>query len=214
MKILINDFVQKSDVPATLRSPALADKWLGSSITITFDSSKTVDCIGIGYTDATQIVIGGNTIALSSVDKNGLYVIPAITGSSVGISHNGTYIGRLAMGKSRDIGISPAREPGFYSTHENRITLSGQVIPGAGGYTGRKIEVDVRYKIESTIFADFEQAYKCQIGRLFPFFLLFDREMHRVPWERFYGYSDVDAVFQSSVNRFLYSKKLAFREAF
>jgi len=59
MKILINDKMQfASGVPAEIKSPALADRYNASvTFTATFDDAETVNCIGIGYTDATEITI-------------------------------------------------------------------------------------------------------------------------------------------------------------
>ena len=59
MKILINDKMQfASGVPAEIKSPALADRYNASvTFTATFDDAETVNCIGIGYTDATDIMI-------------------------------------------------------------------------------------------------------------------------------------------------------------
>ena len=141
-----------------------------------------------------------------------------ITGTSIDVSHGGTFIGRFAAGEYSSLGVSPSREPGFYTTANPRKTLSGQVVEGAGGITGRKISVDVRYKIDRDIFEKMESAYQNQISRGFPFFILFDKEYNsgngRFPWARLYGQIDPDLVFQSSVNYFLYSKKYDFVECF
>jgi hypothetical protein len=214
MKILINDLIQKSDAPASLKTPALADVWRGSSVVITLVSASLIDCIGVGNTDATQITINGQTVALQSIEKNGLYIISDLTASVLTITHNGTYIGRFSCGKSRSLGVAPSREPKFKTTNENRRTLSGQIIPGAGGYSYREIDVDFRYKITADIINDFKLAYQCQIGKKFPFFIFFDCEQHRIPFVRMYGSTDEDIILQSGVNRMLYSKKFTFREDF
>jgi hypothetical protein len=216
MRILIYDAVQQSSAPKELKSPALADKFVGSSVTIVFDVSENIDCVGVGYTDATTINVNGQSISLgSSPDKNGLYLLnTAIASNTLTVTHNGTYIGRFAAGKSLSIGVAPAREPKYRSTQENRWTLSGQRISGAGGYTYREIDVDVRYGLNQTFLNDVAKAYRCQIGRGYPLFILFDCETHRIPFVRFYGAIDEDIVLQSGVNRMLYSKKFSFREAF
>lgn len=215
MKILINDIIQGSNAPSTLKSPALAEIWKGSSITILLGGSYSIDCFGIGNTDATEITINAVTYDLESGDDlSGLYEMVPITASSITLSHNGTYIGRFGIGKSRFIGVAPAREPKWKSTYENRRTLSGQVVPGAGGYTYREIDVDVRYKIDSEILADIKLAYPLQIGRMFPLFIFFDKEQLRIPFVRMYASMPEDIVLQSGVNRLLYSKKFTFREEF
>jgi hypothetical protein len=148
--------------------------------------------------------------------KNGLYLLAvAQTTDTLVISHDGTYIGRLAIGMAREIGASPSREPGFYSTNSDRNTLSRQTIPGAGGVTGRKIQVDFRYKFTETIVNDIELAYATQIGRGYPLFLWFDTTKLVWPWSRFYGKPDnKDILLQSSVRKYLYSYKMMFNEAF
>ena len=216
MKILINDLVQNSDAPQKLKTPSLADKWIGTSISIDLGSIQLIDCIGVGNTDGTFISINGQVVSYSEsgTHRNGLYDISPISTQILTISHNGSFIGRFSAGKSRFIGVAPAREPAFWSTHQSRTTLSGQVISGAGGISGRKIDVDVRYKVDRDIFDDFEKSYPFQTSRGFPFFILFDIESHRFPWSRFYGDIDDSITFQSSVNYFLYSKKFSFTERF
>jgi hypothetical protein len=215
MKILFNDFVQKSNAPRELKSAALAERWNGKTVTISFGTIKEIDCFGIGNTDATWIQINGVTYTLGTAsDKSGLYSIASQSTQTVSISHNGTYIGRFACGKSRFLGVAPSREPKWKSTNENRRTLSGQILPGAGGYFYREIDVDVRYKIDSEIIADIQDAYQRQIGKKYPLFILFDCETHRIPFLRLYGSIDEDIVLQSGVNRMLYSKKFSFREEF
>jgi len=116
MKILFYDRIQDSDAPDSLKSASLADKLTDSSFVITFDASETINCFGIGNTDATEITINAQVISLIGIGKykNGLYLLTtAITGTVLTISHNGTYIGRLAAGQYVQLGCSPAREPGF-----------------------------------------------------------------------------------------------------
>jgi len=212
VKILIHDQVQYSDAPATLRSIALADKWVGSSITITLNSSQLINSVGIGYTDATTVTVNGTDITF---DKNGLYEIPEQTTDSLVISHDGTFIGRFGAGNGHSLGLGRAREPKRKTSASQRFTRSNQAVFGAGAVGWREIDVDVRYKITRAFFDDFDSAYETQIMRNFPFFILFDKEYsNRFPWLRFYGVEKLDWVFQSSVNKFLYSKKFSFRECY
>jgi len=216
MKMLIYDVIQKSSAPKSMKSPALSDKTNGTSTTIEFDSAQFINCFGVGNTDATSISVNGQVVSLgASPDKNGLYVLDsAITESTITVVHNGTYIGRFAAGKAMNIGVSPAREPKYRSTNQNMWTVSGQRLPGAGGYAYREIDVDVRYGLGQEFLDEVEKAYPCQLSRGYPLFLLFDCESHRIPFLRFYGATDEDLVFQSGVNRMLYSKRFSFREAF
>lgn len=217
MRKLINDIVQYSDAPEAIKSPALADTYTTTPFIITLDDTYDIDCIGVGYTDATEITINGDVITLDTIQRNrsGLYLLTSQINTGVlTVSHNGTYIGRFGAGLSRLLGAAPSREPGFYTTAKPRITASGQVIEGAGGISGRKQGVDFRYKIDRDIFADFEAAFESQISRGFPFFILFDKEFHRMPWLRMYGATNNELLFQSSVNFFSYSKRFEYIERF
>jgi len=218
MNILINDFVQFSNAPLTLKSASLADTTTFTEITFAFDTVRTFDCIGIGNTTATSITVNGVSVALSAVDKNGLYILPSpqTTDTIVLGLVGGDKVGRVALGIARSLYAAPAREPGFWSTATSRKTLSGHIVPGAGGVTGRKISLDFRYKFDADIVADIQRAFPTQLGRGYPFFLSFTHpsELNRLPWPRLYATTNNEWLFQSSVNKFLYSIKLDFVEAF
>jgi len=230
MKILINDKMQfASGVPAEIKSPALADRYNASvTFTATFDDAETVNCIGIGYTDATEITIddGITTPQIITLPvrtditrkyNNGLYLLTEMTSDKYTITHNGNYIGRVGIGEYRTLGTAPSKEIGFYTTTESRETLSGQTIPGAGGHYGRRFVADVRYKFTEEIYNDLETAYQTQIQRSFPYFLLLDDEQHKVPdtMLHFYAASDKPlSLLQSSSYKFLYSYKFNFEERF
>jgi len=254
MKILINDKMQfASGVPAEIKSPALADRYNASvTFTATFDDAETVNCIGIGYTDATEITIddGLEKIYLLTFDSqpatldgaqwilrgttlqtitlpvrtditrkynNGLYLLTEMTSNKYTITHNGNYIGRVGIGEYRTLGTAPSKEIGFYTTTESRETLSGQVIPGAGGYYGRRFVADIRYKFDEDVYNDLETAYQTQIQRSYPYFILLDDEQHKVPDTMLHFYASSDkplSLLQSSSYRFLYSYKFNFEERF
>lgn len=263
MKILFDDYLQYAvDCPASLCSAPLADIWTGTRAEITLDTERTIDCIGIGYTDATNIeilvnddVVFGTLSEPSGQDysgfmsgpyvptmsypppipglpemgyesvlyeswtshkDNGLYLLNSpVTLTKFVIRHNGTFIGRIAIGEYVFLGCSPSREPGLWSTSSSRTTVSGQVVPGAGGITGRQINVEVTYKIDSAAFSVIEQAHSGAYGQGFPVFVYFEKEGHRFPWERMYATNKIsEMVFQSSVNRFLYSRQFFFKEAY
>lgn len=227
MKILINDLMQISTAPKQVKSPALADIFRDPSFVAVLENIEKINCIGIGYTNATEITINDGTLShtitipLRTDEErkydNGLYVIPQMESDTFTISHNGNFIGRVGMGIYRTLGTSPSKELGFYTTSESRTTLSGQTIPGAGGYYGRRIDLDVRYKIDKDVYNDIESAYCTQIMKEYPYFLLLDDEQHKVPLNmlRFYAATDKPlSLLQSSTYKFLYSYKFSFWERF
>jgi len=214
---LINDIIQYSDAIATLKSQSLADITEDNNWVITLDKVYTIDSIGVGNTDATEITVNGDVIALigTGTTLNGLYLLSTpITTNTLTISTDGTFIGRIGAGQSRFLGAAPSREPGFYTTAVPRVTAGGQGIDGAGGIVGRRIGLDFRYKIDEDVFDDFEAAYVSQISKGFAFFMYFDKEQHRIKWKRLYAATDNELLFQSSVNRFLYSRRFDYRERF
>ena len=230
MRILINDKMQyATGVPAAIITPALSDRYITDvTFTATFATSEIVDCIGIGYTDATEVTISDGsdsvtitlpyTTASERVYNNGLYLLGMTFDSDVyTISHNGNYIGRVGIGKYRTLGTNPTKELGFYTTNESRKTLSGQVIAGAGGYCGRSVDLDVRYKIDLAVYNDILAAYCSQISKEYPYFLLLDDEQHKLPTSILHFYAQTDkpiSKLQSSTYKFLYSYKFQFQECF
>lgn len=215
-------------VPDEVITPALSDRYTDDvTFTATFTDSEVIDCIGIGYTDATEITISdgsdSQTVTLPYTAagelkyNNGLYRITEMDSATYTISHDGSYIGRVGIGVHHRLGTSVSKENGFFTTTESRQTLSGQVIPGAGGYTGRRIDLDVRYKIDEDVYDDIQSAYQGQISKNYPFFLLLDDEQHKLPAtiQHFYArLKDTDMLLQSSTYKFLYSYKWQFYEAF
>lgn len=226
MKILLYDkMIDATGAPVEITSPALSDVYEDdTSFDIEFSANQLINCIGIGYTDATTVTITDGaspqsvSITQAAPYHNGLYLLPAsLNADEYTISHNGTYIGRVGIGVYRTLGTNPTKEQGFYTTNESRITTGGQVIPGAGGFSGRRLDADVRYKIDSDVYADLLAAYNKQIAKNFPFFILNDDEQHKLPTTmlRFYGRcKDVDMLLQSQVYKFLYSYKFKFYESF
>lgn len=236
MKILIYDKMQVADgAPDEIKSPALSDIYEDeTSFEISFDDPELINCVGIGYTDATVVTIsnGSDTRTISitknSPYHNGLYVFDDMYpggeyvteyeyGYSFTISHNGSFIGRVGIGVWRKLGTSPTKEIGFYTTEKSRVTMSGQVIPGAGGYSGRRFEADVRYKIDADIYNDIELAYPGQIMKSFPYFIYTEDEQHKLPANMLYFYASTSkplSLLQSSSYRFLYSYKFSFFERF
>ncbi|MDR0374415.1 MAG: hypothetical protein LBH85_01645 [Treponema sp.] len=259
MKILFYDIIQLSNAPGSLRSPALADRWDGSSLVITLDRAREINCVGIGYTDAGKITMSFNPPQLQEIEGdaaspvyaydggtdldpvnydveiesdvtvrdgsmeqsvmvagNGLYRVIPVVADRIAITTDGSYIGRFAAGVAVDLPTAMHKEPGFASTGTYRKTLSGQVIPGAGGYAYRTVSVDTRYKINNAALSQIEAAYNGQIGLGYPYFLLFDKESRRLPFIRLYAKDTKteEYVFQGGINKYLFSRKFEFEECF
>jgi hypothetical protein len=218
MRVIWDDYIQSSDAPDFLKTPSLADKDALNGVTVTFTTERTYNAIGVGNTNAPEIIVNGQTVTLAQPDTNGLYMLPqTYTSSTVTLSISSEYtVGRVAVGTARSTPIAPAREPGLESTSNPRITLSNQVIAGVGGVSRRTFSVDMRYKFTKEIWDDIEAAYPQQIGRGFPLFVSFDdcNVAGHYPFPRLYAQPDAKFVFQSSVYRFLYSKKIKLTERF
>ncbi|MDR1469348.1 MAG: hypothetical protein LBT00_08660 [Spirochaetaceae bacterium] len=268
MKVLFYDVIQNSNAPDSLKTPALADRLEYSDpVTVTFDFPRSIDAVGIGFTDAKAIrltwtlfdgyilnnmtaatpessfaitVFGGNAYhrpddfvyeflpdapvanmrdeALVSYDGSGLYEVPPVTASAVTIEcAGGTYIGRFAAGKAVSLGTALAKEPSFNTTEKSLKTLSGQIIAGNGGYNFRSVGLDTRYKIGGEAMREIKAAYPGQIAKGFPFFLLFDSEVRRLPFYRMYAKdkSTNKFGFESGIHeRYLFSRKFDFEECF
>jgi len=147
---------------------------------------------------------------------NGLYILnKTYTVYKILITTDATYIGRLAAGIACNIPTAVAKEPSYVSTSEPRITLSGQVIAGAGGYNYRTISLDSRYKITNEIFKEIEAGYK-YIGMGYPFFIDLSDESYKLLFNKFYGNerNQRSMTFQSGVRKFLYSRRFEFEERF
>lgn len=216
MKILLYDKAQDAtSIPEKIITGALADKYVGSSFPVVLAQSEKIDVIGLGYTDATEITItSGSNVRTIPYTSKGLYSVQEFTSSSFTVTTNGTYLGRMAFGEGLSIGLSPQREPGRFTTNQNRTTASGNPIPGAGGYSGKSFGFDVRYKLGSSFFDQLDKAYDTQISKGFPVFVDFEKS-NLYPYLLFYGkFENENMVFQSSVNSYKYSKRFQLYEAF
>jgi hypothetical protein len=150
-------------------------------------------------------------------DESGLYEVSPVVADSVTIECDGTFIGRFGAGRGISLGTALSKEPSFNTTAENKKTLSGQIIPGAGGYNFRSVGLDTRYKIGGPAMREIKAAYPGQIARGYPFFLLFDSEIRRLPFYRMYAkdMSTEKFGFESGVHdRYLFSRKFDFEECF
>lgn len=214
---LINDLIQASDAPDAIKSPSLADIYEDTTIpVITLDATYDVNCIGIGNTDATQVTINGEIVTLGTgKSKNGLYQLTTpLNTNTITITYDGTYIGRIGVGKYTYIGSTYNRAIGHYTTSVPRRTASGQVIEGAGGISGRVINIDFTSKINETTITEINDAYDTQISKGFPFFIEFREETSRMPWDRIYATTDNELLFESALIRYLYGITFEYREAF
>ena len=210
--------VQYSEDPDSLKSPALSETTLvrNKRIRIEFadGAERYVDCIGIGNTDGKVFEVNGTRITF---DGNGLYMLdePVCASCLIEIKTDATFVGRIAAGRAANIPTAVAKQPGFGSTNRPRMTLSGQVVSGAGGYNYRTVSLDSRYKIGREIMEEIAAGYK-YIGMGYPFFIDLTDESYKLPFARFYGIdaNQQDMGFESGVRGFLYSRRFEFRECF
>lgn len=160
---------------------------------------------------------GGSFEDVVYYTENGLYLLkqPVVT-KQFTIQTDAAYIGRIAGGRAVKLGTSLAKEPGYNNSAKPRVTLSGQVIQGAGGYNYRNVSLDTRYKIGYREMSEIKAAYPSQTGPGLPFFLLFDDEIRRLPFSRLYAADtkNYGVSFESGVNKFLFSRKFEFEERF
>ncbi|MCL2294479.1 MAG: hypothetical protein FWC36_06420 [Spirochaetes bacterium] len=96
-----------------------------------------------------------------------------------------------------------------------RYTLSGQVIPGAGGYNYKRLSLDSRYKIDEFAIKEIQAGYT-YIGMGYPFFIDLTTESYKLPFSKLYANetSQQNMSFESGVNKYLYSKRWNFEERF
>jgi hypothetical protein len=119
------------------------------------------------------------------------------------------------MGKGIKICTSVAKQPGLASTAEPRITLSGQVMPGRGGYTYRTLSLDSRYKLGQEAMQELVDGYK-YIGMGYPFFIDLSEESYKLWYDKLYAEEkdQREMSFEGGVTRYLYSRRWSFTERF
>jgi hypothetical protein len=217
MKILFNDIIQYSNAPNELKSPMLSDTTIESYFIIALDKPREINAIGIGNTNGTvfDILLDDNQFDIN-FSRNGLYCLDKkITASKITISTNGTFIGRFGAGLGINIPTAVAKEPAFLSTSEPRVTLSGQLIQGLGGYNYRSISLDSRYKINELAMKEIEEGYQF-IGMGYPFFIELSAESYKLPFDKLYATekNQNKLSFESGVRKYLYSRRWDFDERF
>jgi len=148
--------------------------------------------------------------------ENGLYMLDKTYNNieKIKITSNGK-IGRFAAGLARNIPTSIAKELTFCSTAEPRLTLSGQVIQGLGGYNYKTLSLDSRYKINEKIMNDILEAYPF-IALGYPFFIDLSAEIYKLPIKRLYAVdkNQQNFGFESGVKKYLHSRRFVFQECF
>ena len=157
-----------------------------------------------------------NTVFSFNYDKSGLYVMPGeVIASKIIINTNAKTVGRIGAGMAVNIPTAIPKEPAFCSTAEPRMTLSGQVVHGAGGYNYRIISLDSRYKIDSFAINELIEGKK-YIGMGYPFFIDLTNESYKLPFNKFYGIdsNQQKISFESGIKKYLYSRRFEFRECF
>jgi FlaG/FlaF family flagellin (archaellin) len=200
---------------------------INNTITINLDKSREINSIGIGnaildnasdpsfnitfYNGVVQV----NSFSFTYID-NGLYIMPGTAlANRIVIDTNAKTIGRVGAGLCVDIPTAIAKEPAFCSTSEPRITLSGQVVAGRGGYNYKTVSLDSRYKINSFAINEIKNGYK-YIGMGYPFFIDLSVENYKLPFSKFYGIdtNQQNISFESGIKKYLYSRRFEFKECF
>ena len=176
-----------------------------------------------GSPEPDTLILGGaaqegiaNYISLAYME-DGLYILDKEfeTDFIEIASPPGSHIGRIGAGMYCDIPTAPPKEPCFNSTSEPRRTLSGQVVPGAGGYNFISLSLDSRYKINENAINEIKAGYKA-IGAGFPFFISLARESYKLPFDKLYATetNQRKMSFESGVMFYLYSRRWNFEQAF
>ena len=229
MNILFNDVLQNSDAPKELISSSLSEYYDIPSnewFTIILKENKAINCIGVanlGYgTDLSIRMIDNNnnqteiSIYINDNEKI-LHVfseVPNIKTLKL-FAFEGLRIGRLATGKAINIKTSIPKEPTLVSTNKPRVTLSGQVIDGLGGYNYWRVSLDTRYKIDKDKLDEIIKGYST-LSKGLPMFVSFEDEKGRLPFKCLYvnDTNQQELSFESSINKPLFSRRFIFEERF
>jgi hypothetical protein len=184
---------------------------------------STINCFGVGNTDSKLISI----ILIDILDdvffetheftRNGLYMFEKEYKNikQINLIFSGTYIGRVGTGYAINLKTSIPKEPTLVSTAKPRVTLSGQVITGLGGYNYWRVSLDTRYKIDKEKLNEIIKGFPT-LSKGFPLFVSFEEEKRRLPFERLYvnDRNQQELSFESSINKTLFSRRWNFEERF
>jgi hypothetical protein len=224
MNILFNDIIQYSDAPKELTSSSLADYYDNpAELEIVLSEPSTINCIGIGNMNSATIQIElvdtGSTAFQETINfqENGLYLLSTEYKNinEVNVFFTCSHIGRLAMGQAVNLKTSIPKEPTLVSTNKPRVTLSGQVIDGLGGYNYWRVSLDTRYKIDTDKLNEIIKGFP-SLSKGLPMFVSFDDEKGRLPFNKLYcnDTSQQELSFESSINKSLFSRRFIFEERF
>jgi hypothetical protein len=224
LNIIFYDVLQESDAPKELLSPSLADTYTTPEyLEITLNNPAVINSIGIGYTDTETFNIeltDSNNMVFSFIvnfSENGLYLLDKTVENikEIKFTFTGSYVGRIGLGKAVNLKTSIPKEPTLVSTNKPRITLSGQVIEGLGGYNYRRINLDTRYKIGEEELEEIIKGFPV-LSKGHPLFVSFEDEQNRIPFKRMYcnDKNQQQISFESSINKYLFSRKFVFEERF
>jgi hypothetical protein len=224
MNILFDDKLQNSDAPKELIGSSLADYYNNpSELEITLAEPAIINCIGIGNMDSPSIQIEltdtDNTVFQETInfEENGLYLLSKDYANikEIDVFFSCSYIGRLAFGNAINLKTSIPKEPTLVSTKSPRVTLSGQVIEGLGGYNYWRVSLDTRYKIDNDKLNEIIKGFN-SLSTGLPMFVSFEEEKDRLPFERLYcnDTNQQELSFESSINKNLFSRKWVFEERF
>ena len=166
----------------------------------------------------TEIILNdkNNTSYAFFVNENGLYTMPkTVLSSSITINTIIKSVGRIGAGLAINIPTAIAKEPTFCSTASPRITLSGQIINGLGGYNFKMLSLDSRYKINEIAMKEIMNGYK-YISLGYPFFIDLTVESYKLPFKRLYAIdtNQQNFGFESGIRKYLFSRRFIFKECF
>jgi hypothetical protein len=224
MNILFNDILQNSNAPKKLIGSSLADYYTNpAELEIILAEPSTIGCVGIGNMDSNTMQIeltdaDENTFQETiAFQENGLYLLSKGYENIIEIDlfFSCSHIGRLAFGKTVNLKTSIPKEPTLVSTNQPRVTLSGQVIDGLGGYNYWRVSLDTRYKIDKDKIDEIIKGFP-SLSKGLPMFVSFEDEKERLPFERLYvnDESQQELSFESSINKNLFSRRFVFQERF
>ncbi|MDR1926614.1 MAG: hypothetical protein LBQ13_02905 [Endomicrobium sp.] len=225
INILFFDILQYSDAPKELISPSLADACNNpAELDIALNTPSFINSVGIGYTDTENFVIEltdiNNNVYQENISffENGLYLLQKNYNNinTIRIIFSGSYIGRIAFGKAVNIKTSIPKEPTLVSTNKPRITVSGQVIEGLGGYNYWRVSLDTRYKIDNEKMNEIIKSFPI-LSQGYPMFISFEDEQGKIPFIKRLYCNDTkqqEISFESSINKGLFSRRWIFEERF
>ena len=220
MKILFNDVAHEAlDAPKDIIKPGLTGIYsIYEPIVFHFGKEMTINSIGVGNLKGanTFSVKIGDDVENFTYDGSGLYLLSkTYKTTKVTFLTAGTSVGRIGLGVAVNIPTSISKDFAYASTAEPRLTLSGTVVLGLGGYTYRRVGVDSRYKLNREAIEEIYKGRK-RISEGYPFFINFEDEAYKLPFTKLYAndLNQQDMSFEGGVRDFRYSRRFEFEERF